>query len=265
MNLSLVADGGELPLNLAEVAVEDCDLAANVVEFEQMRLVAIVKVGGVVGDLVGMVDELGFERRALVEQVFGQFGILGGEVIVRVLDDAFANLEGEVQAGMRGVTLLEVFDDAQRVKIVVEALAVLAHRQVESALAGMSEGRMADVMHQGEGFDEAFIETERGGDGARNLRDLDGMGEPGAEVIGEALGEDLRLVLQAAEGAGMNNAVAVALEVVAIRMRRLWIAASEGGLNPHCVGGQHGGSVASEAGATGPRGRMQKPPGQHTA
>ncbi len=124
--------------------------------------------------------------------------------------------------------------------------------QVQGALAGMSEGRMADVMHQGEGFDEALVQMERGGDGARDLRDLDGVGEPGAEVIGEALGEDLRLVLQAAEGAGMNDAVAVALEVVTIRMRRLWIAASERGLNPHCVGGQHGGSVAPGAALRAP-------------
>ncbi len=112
---------------------------------------------------------------------------------------------------------------------------------------------MADVMHQGEGFDEAFIQVEGGGDGARDLRDLDGVGEPGAEVIREPLGEDLRLVLQAAEGASMNDAVAVALEVVTIRMRRLGITASERGLNPHCVGGQHGGSVAP---AAAPRSRM---------
>ncbi len=257
VEFELVADAAEFPLNLAEVAVEDCDPAANVFEFEQVRFVAIVKVGGVVGDLVGMVDELGFERRPLIEQIFGQLGILGGRVVVRVLDDAFANLEGEVQSGMRGITLLKVFDDAQCVKIVVEALAVLAHRQVQGALAGMSEGGMADVMHQGEGFDEAFIQAERGGDGARNLRDLDGVGEPGAEMIREALGEDLGLILQTAEGAGMNHAVAVALEVVTIGMRRLWIAASERGLNPHSVGGQHGGSVAP---GTAPRSRMWQAP-----
>ena len=142
-----------------------------------------------------------------------------------MFDDAFAHLEGEVQAGMRGVTLLEVFDNAQRVQVVVEAFAMLAHQPVQGLLAGVAEGRMADVMHQCEAFDEAFVQAERGGDGARNLRHLDGVGEPGAEVIGEALGEDLRLVLQAAKGASMNDAVAVTLEVVTIRMRRLWITA----------------------------------------
>ena len=110
---------------------------------------------------------------------------------------------------------------------------------------------MADVMHQGEGFDQAFIQLERGGDGARNLRHLNGVGEPGAEMIGEALGEYLRLVLQAAESASMNDAVAIALEIVTIRMRRLWIAASARGLNPHCVGGQHGGSVALRSRSAG--------------
>jgi hypothetical protein len=61
------------------------------------------------------------------------------------------------------------------------------------------------------------------------------VGEAGAEVIGETPGEDLRLVLKAAEGAGVNDAVAVALKIVTVRMRRLGIAAPERGLNPHCV------------------------------
>jgi hypothetical protein len=81
-------------------------------------------------------------------------------------------------------------------------------------------------MDEGESFDKSLVEIERGGNRARDLRDLDGVGEPGAEVIRQTLGEDLSLVLQAAEGAGMNDTVAVALKVITIRMRRLWIAAS---------------------------------------
>jgi hypothetical protein len=40
-----------------------------------MGFVAVVEVGGVVGDFVGEVDELSFERRALVEQIFGELGM----------------------------------------------------------------------------------------------------------------------------------------------------------------------------------------------
>jgi hypothetical protein len=49
-------------------------LSADLLDCEQARFVAIVQIGGVVGNLVGQVDELRFERRALVEQIFGQFG-----------------------------------------------------------------------------------------------------------------------------------------------------------------------------------------------
>ena len=83
------------------------------------------------------------------------------------------------------------------------------------------------------------------GDGARDLRDFDGVGEAVAEMIGIAAGEDLGLGFQAAEGAGVDDAVAVALEVVAVRMRRLGITASAGVLDLHRVVSQHGGRIAS--------------------
>jgi hypothetical protein len=98
---------------------------------------------------------------------------------------------------------------------------------VEGAFAGMAEGRVADVVNQGEGFDKVLVEAEGGGDGAGDLGDFHGVGEAGAEVVGEgggfaldicalsgggAVGEDLRLAGQAAESAGMDDAGAVTLE-----------------------------------------------------
>ena len=64
-----------------------------------------------------------------------------------------------------------------------------------------------------------------------------------AEVVGIAAGEDLRLGFEAAKGAGMNDAVAIALKVVAVRMRRLREAASAGVFDVHRVAGQHDGSL----------------------
>src|SRR5579863_3508703 len=84
---------------------------ANFVERQQVRFVAIVEVGGVVGDLISEVDELGLERRALVEKVFGEFRMLFRGVIVRMLDDALADFEGQVETAEGSVALLEVFDD----------------------------------------------------------------------------------------------------------------------------------------------------------
>ena len=117
-----------------------------------MGFVAVVEVGGVVADFVGQVDELGFERRTLIEQVLGQLRMLRCVVIARVLDDAFADFEREVQAAKGGVALLEIFDDAQGVQVVVEEEAMIAHGGVERFFAGVAEGRMAEVVHQRQRF-----------------------------------------------------------------------------------------------------------------
>jgi hypothetical protein len=66
-----------------------------------------------------------------------------------MFDDAFADFEGQVQTAEGGVALLEIFDDAKRVEIVVENESMLAHGGVERFFASVAEGRMADVMDQG--------------------------------------------------------------------------------------------------------------------
>ena len=71
-------------------------------------------------------------------------------VIVRVLDDALADFEGEIQAGKIEIGTLKLFDDAKRLEIVIEARAVSAHQLVELLFAGMAEGWMADVMDESE-------------------------------------------------------------------------------------------------------------------
>ena len=82
---------------------------------------------------------------------------------------------------------------------------------------------MANVVHQGESFNQINIESKLRGDGARNLRDFKRMSQPVAEMIGIAPGEDLRLGLKPAKSTRMNYAIAVALKIVAVRMRWLRI------------------------------------------
>ncbi len=50
--------------------------AADCIQSQQAGFVAIVEVGGAVGDFVGQIDKLRFERRTAVEQIFGQLGEL---------------------------------------------------------------------------------------------------------------------------------------------------------------------------------------------
>jgi hypothetical protein len=113
---------------------------------------------------------------------------------------------------MGGVALLEVLDDAEGVEVVVEAAAMKAEALVQGALAGVAEGRMANVVDEGKGLGKVFVEAEFGGSGAGDLGDLDGVGEAAAKVVGGSAGEDLRLAGEAAEGAGLHDALAIALE-----------------------------------------------------
>ncbi len=116
----------------------------------------------------------------------------------------------------------------------------------------MSKRRMPDVVHQRQRLGQIDIQIERSGDGARDLRDFHGVRQAGAEVVGVAAGEDLRLVLQPAKGARVDDAVAIALEWIAIRMRRLGIAASARIFDADGIRGEHKRSVAGkEFAATG--------------
>ena len=40
---------------------------------------AVVEIGSEIGDFVGQIDQLGFERRTLVEEILGQLGMVAAE------------------------------------------------------------------------------------------------------------------------------------------------------------------------------------------
>ena len=128
-----------------------------------------------------------------------------------------------LRPGKAGVGIFEGFDDAQGLAVVFETLAKAPHQTIQLLFAGMRKRGMADIVGQSQGLGKALIQPQRGGDGAGDLRNLDGMGQAVAEMVGEAGGEHLRLVLQPAECAGVHDAVAVALEFVAIGMGGLGI------------------------------------------
>src|SRR5260370_39625977 len=82
----------------------------------------------------------------------------------------------------------------------------------------MWERRVANVMSQRQGLCEILVQSQHVRQGTRDLRDRNGVGKAVAEMVGQARSEHLGLGLQAAEGAGMNYAVAVALESVTVRV-----------------------------------------------
>src|SRR3546814_12698181 len=77
-----------------------------------------------------------------------------------------------------------------------------------------------------------------GADRARVLRHLGRVGQPRAVVIALVVDEDLGLVLQPPEGAGMDDAVAVALKAGARRALRLGEVAPPALVGPAGEGGR---------------------------
>ncbi len=153
-----------------------------------------------------------------------------------MFDDAFANFEGQIEPGKIQISLLELLDDAQCVKVVIEAISMLAHAQVQLLFAAMPERRVANVVNERKRFRKIFVKAERPRHGPRDLCNLDGMRESIAEVVREASGENLRFRFQPAEGPGVDDAVAVARVIVAVGVLRLRIAPAARVSRVHGIG-----------------------------
>ena len=110
-----------------------------------------------------------------------------------MLDQALQSFPGQVQPVEVGIAPLEPRDDPQRLGVVVEA-AVSRHAVVERVLAGMAEGRVAEIVGERQRLGEILVEPERPGERAGDLRHLDRVGQPGAVVVALVRDEDLRLV-----------------------------------------------------------------------
>ena len=138
-----------------------------------------------------------------------------------MFQDAFAGLKAQVQAVKQRVTLLQVVHHAQALQVVLKT-AVACHAFVEGILPGMAKGGVAQVMRQRNRLNQVFIEAQRAGDGAAQLRHLQGVRQARAEQVAFMVEEHLRLVNQPAESGGVDNAVAVSLELCARRSRHFW-------------------------------------------
>jgi hypothetical protein len=133
--------------------------------------------------------------------------------------DAVAYLPGQVQ-------ILEHLEDADALRGMVPAIRRKVRRQ--RLLPGMAEGRVTDIVAQRDGLGQRLVQPESRCQRARDLGDLQGMGKPSDEVIAVRMQEDLGLVLQAAEGLGVDDPVPIALEGGAEGVRRLRAGAAAG-------------------------------------
>src|SRR5262249_8003871 len=166
-------------------------------------------------NFVGQVGELRFERRPqlmhkALSHVAQPLGLLYGAM----LEDAFPRLEAQVQSVEQCVTLLQHIDHAQRLQVVLEA-AMGSHAFVECILAGMSERGVPQIVRQSDCLREILVQAQSARDGASYLCYFQAVRQARAKVVAFVIDENLGLVLQAAEGGGVDDAIAVALELVA--------------------------------------------------
>ncbi len=121
--------------------------------------------------------------------------------------DAVADLEGQVEAL---AVVFELLDDPQALVGVVEAE---GQELAQGLLAGVAEGGVAEVVAERDGLGQVLVEAEGLGDRPGDLGDLEAVGQPRPVVVPEGREEDLGLVLEPAEGLGVDDPVAVALEI----------------------------------------------------
>src|SRR5690349_16429348 len=82
---------------------------------------------------------------------------------------------------------------------------------------------MAEIVCKRQRFGQVLIELEPPGKSTCDLGDFERMGQPGAIMVAFVEDENLRLVLEATECGGMDDAVAIAAERAAAFARRLGV------------------------------------------
>ncbi len=80
----------------------------------------------------------------------------------------------------------------QALPVVAKAL---GGKLVQGPLSGVAKGGVAQVVGQGNGLGKVLVKPQGPGNGAGNLGDLQGVGEPGAVVVSLGREENLGFVL----------------------------------------------------------------------
>ena len=178
-------------------------LARQILRAQQPGPDRVVDVVVDVGDDVGDARDLSLDRARAVRGI----GADGHAVLpFRVPRDAVAHLPRQVQPLP---VVLQHVDDAKALLVVLEAA---GHERLQHALAGMAERRVAEIVAERDRFGQLLVQPQHLRDAARDLRDLERVGQPRAVVIALGREEHLRLVLQPAERLAVDHAIAVALE-----------------------------------------------------
>ena len=168
------------------------DLARDVGIGQDPGAHGVVDVVVDIGDLVGLADDLPLKR-------------LRQTAVAAMAKDAHAHLIGQVQP------LPVLFEDVhhtQRLLVVAEGP---ARHLAERDLPGMAEGRVPQIVAEGDRLGQILVQPQGARDRPRDARDLERVRHAGAVVVALRLQKDLRLVHQTAEGFAVQDAVGIAL------------------------------------------------------
>jgi len=127
VEFELLAPGGVSGIDRSIGFGENRDFVSQSFEIEKAGFTRVIKVRRVVRNFIDPINKLAFQRRTKVEQILGKMGEFLGGVIMGMLDNALADFKGEIQAREFEIGALELFDDAERLKIVIETRAMGAH------------------------------------------------------------------------------------------------------------------------------------------
>ncbi len=123
-----------------------------------------------------------------------------------MVGDAVSHLPREIQPLP---AVLEYVHNPKALGVVTEAA---GHQPIDHAFPGMAERRMPQVVAERDGFRQLLVQTQNFRDTPRNLRDLEGVRQPGAVVVAHRGEEHLGLVFQPSERFGVNDPIAVTLK-----------------------------------------------------
>src|ERR1700690_1745820 len=104
-------------------------------------------------------------------------------VVARMLHNAFADGERQIEPAKSRIALFKPGDNAQRVEIVVEAESMIAERAVERFFAGVAKRGMPDVVRQSQRLCQFLIKSQSRCRCARDLSHLERMRQAAAEMI----------------------------------------------------------------------------------
>ena len=90
--------------------------------------------------------------------------------------------------------------------------AKILHTGVQRLFARMAEGGVAKIMGESQRFCQILIQMQGAGNGTRDLRHFDRMGESGSEMVALMMHKDLGFMFHPAKSGAMDNPVPVTLE-----------------------------------------------------